>query len=103
MDGRALPPNPKRSCRGQAQLIPLFALLFGDLLEKIGQKKEAAEIWREALKTDVDSDVRTRLLFDLSKVEEDAGRRRQLLQEAVELNGNLVAGATAALSLRFGK
>ncbi len=89
--------------RPQAHAVPLFALLFGKVLQEAGRPQEAADVWREALQGDVDSDVRTRLLVDLSTVEEDAGRRRQLLQEAVELNGNLVAAAGAALSLRFGK
>jgi tetratricopeptide (TPR) repeat protein len=89
--------------RSHAEAVPAFALLFGKLLEDAGRQKEAVDVWREALKGDVDSDVRTRLLVSLSAVEQDAGRRRQLLQEAAELNGNLVAGAGAALSLRFGK
>ena len=42
-------------------------------------------------------------LVALSAVEEDTGRRRQLQQEAVELNGNLMAAACAALSLRMGR
>jgi tetratricopeptide (TPR) repeat protein len=89
--------------RPHASAIPLFALLFGQLLEQAGRPKEAAELWREALKADADSDVRTRLLVSLAVMETDAGRRRQLFQEAVELNGNLIAAASAALSLRFGK
>src|SRR6266404_4570339 len=89
--------------RPQANTIPLFALLFGQLLVQAGRPKEAAELWREALKGDVDSDVRTRLLVTLSQTEVDPGQRRQLLQEAVELNGNLVAAASATLALRFGK
>ncbi len=89
--------------RSQAQGIPLYALLFGKLLGEAGRPKEAAELWREALEHDGDSDVRTRLLVALSVVEGDAGRRRQLLQEAAGLNGNLVAAAGAALSLRFNR
>jgi tetratricopeptide (TPR) repeat protein len=87
----------------QAKTIPLFALLFGKLLEKAGRAREASDIWREALDGDVDADVRTRLLVVLSATEQDSARRRQLLQEAVELNGNLVSAAGAALSLRFWK
>jgi len=88
--------------KSEAKTIPLFALLFGKLLREAGRPKEAADVWHQALEGDVDSDVRTRLLVELSATEEDAGRRRQLLQEAVESNGNLVAAAGAALSLRFG-
>jgi hypothetical protein len=89
--------------RPQAHAVPLFALLFGKVLQEAGRPTEAANVWREALNGDVDLDVRTRLLVDLSTVEEDARRRHQLLQEAAELNGNLVAAAGARLSLRFGK
>jgi tetratricopeptide (TPR) repeat protein len=89
--------------RSEAQTVPPFALLLGDALEKAGRKKEAADVWRDALKGDVEPDVRTRLLVALSAVEEDAGRRRELQQEAVELNGNLMAAACAALSLRMSK
>src|SRR6266496_924342 len=66
------------------------------------QSLKPAEDVEFKLEGDVDSDVRTRLLVELSAAEEDAGRRQQLLQEAVESNGNLVAAAGAALSLRFG-
>jgi hypothetical protein len=99
------PPNAKQMelatrIRPEANAIPLFALLFGELLKEAGRPKEAAELWSQALNRDVDSDVRTRLLVSLSASEEDAQKRRQLLQEAVELNGNLLAAAGAALSLR---
>jgi tetratricopeptide (TPR) repeat protein len=103
------PPNvPQRMevatlMRPQADAVPLFALLYGRLLHETGRSKEAAKLWRGALKGDVDSDVRSRLLLDLSMVEEDAGRRRELLLEAVELKGNLIAAAVAAVSLKFGK
>jgi hypothetical protein len=85
----------------QAESIPLFAFLFGKLLQDAGRPKEAAKIWRITLDGDVESDVRTRILISLAPLEEDAGKRRQLYQEAVELNGNLIAAAGAALSLRF--
>jgi hypothetical protein len=86
--------------RPEAQAVPLFGLLFGSLLEEAGRSKEAAEVWRGALKGDVELDVRTRILVSLSAVEKDIERRRLLLQEAVEIDGNLVASAGAALSLR---
>jgi hypothetical protein len=89
--------------RSRAKAVPLFALLFGRLLRETGRPKEAADLWREALKSEVDSDVQTRLLVELSQLEENAEKRRQLLQEAAQLNGNLIAAAGAALSLRFGK
>lgn len=102
------PPNAKEKMdlanrmRSHAEAIPLFALLFGKLLQETGRPKEAAQLWRKALEDDVESDVRTRMLLSLSTLEEDADRRRQLLHETVELNGNLIAAAGAALSLRFG-
>jgi len=89
--------------RSHAESIPLFALLFGKLLQEAGRPKDAAELWRKAIENGSEPDVRTRLLVTLSTLEEDANKRRQLLEEAVELNGNLIAAAGAALSLRFGK
>ena len=88
--------------RPQAETIPLFAFLFGKLLQDTGRPKEAAQLWRKALEGEVESDVRTRILLSLAPLEEDTNKRRQLFQEAVELNGNLIAAAGAALSLRFG-
>lgn len=86
--------------RPSVREIPLFALLFGTLLEEAGKKKEALEVWRTALEGEVEPDAQTRLLVALSAVEEDATRRRQLLRAAVELNGNLIASAGAMLSLK---
>src|SRR6266700_496186 len=88
--------------RPQAETIPLFTFLFGKLVQDAGRPKEAAQLWRRALDGDVESDVRTRILLSLAPLEEDAHKRRQLFQEAVELNGNLIAAAGAALSLKFG-
>lgn len=103
------PPNAKEKMelasrlRSQAGAIPLFALLFGKLLQESGRPGEAVELWRKALEDDSEPDVRTRLLVTFSTLEQDADKRRSLLKEAVELNGNLIAAAGAALSLRFGK
>jgi len=102
------PPDPKEKMnlatrmRPQAETIPLFAFLSGKLLQDAGRPKEAAQLWRKALDGEVESDVRTRILLSLAPLEEDVDKRRQLFQEAVELNGNLIAAAGAALSLRFG-
>lgn len=86
----------------QAGTIPLFALLYGKLLQQAGSPEEAVPLWRKAIEGESEPDVRTRLLVTLSSLEKDPNRRRQLLQEAVDLNGNLIAAAGARLSLRFG-
>ena len=80
-----------------------MAFLHGKVLEEAGRLKEAELAWRKALEGSVEPDVRTRLLVSLSVHEKDDGRRRKLLQEAVELNGNLIAAAGASLSLRLGR
>lgn len=85
----------------QAGPIPLFSFLFGKLLQEAGRSEEAAQLWRKTLDGEVESDVRTRILFSLAPLE-DADKRRQLYQEALELNGNLIAAAGVALSLRLG-
>lgn len=94
--------NIASKMRPYAEAIPLFMFLYGQLLQQTGKSKEAALLWQRALEGDVEPDVRSRLLVTLSAVEKEAKRRRQLLQEAVELNGNLIAAAGASLSLRFG-
>ena len=101
------PPNAKEKMdlatrmRPQAEQIPLFAFLLGKLLQEAGRAKEAAEVWRTALDGAVESDVQCRILISLAPLEADAKRRRQLFQEAIELKGNLIAAAGAALSLKF--
>jgi tetratricopeptide (TPR) repeat protein len=103
------PPNTKEKIeianriQSQATAIPLFAFLFGKLLQEAGRPKEAAEQLRKALEADPEPDVRTRLLVTLSTLETDADKRRALLREAVDSNGNLIGAAGAALSLRFGR
>ncbi len=94
--------NLANRMQSQAESISLFGLLYGNLLKEAGRTKDAVQLWRKALENAVEPDVRTRILVSLAPLEEDAERRRQLLQEAVELNGNLMAAAGAALSLRFG-
>jgi len=95
--------NLATQMQSQAEAIPLFGFWYGNLLQQSGRPKEAVQLWRKALENDAEPDVRTRILLSLAQLEDDAGRRRQLLQEAVKLNGNLLAAAGAALSLRFGK
>jgi tetratricopeptide (TPR) repeat protein len=89
--------------RSEARAIPLFGFLHGKLLQEAGRPKEAFQLWSKALQGEVEPDVRTRILVSLAPLEENADRRRQLLQEALESNGNLIAAAGAALSLRFSK
>src|SRR6185369_15070552 len=44
--------------RRHADAIPLFTFLFGRLLQESGRPTEAAELWREAINGEVESDVR---------------------------------------------
>jgi tetratricopeptide (TPR) repeat protein len=92
--------NLANQWRDRVDGIPLLALLVGIALHENGRAKEAAEMWRRAIENEAEPDVRTRLLVSLSGLEEDRAKRRDLLQQAAELNGNLIASAAAALSLR---
>ena len=77
----------------------LLHLARGKILRATQRAKEAEAAYRFGLDVADEPDVRTRLLVDLAAVVDAADERRELLQEAVDLNGNLVAAATAALVL----
>jgi tetratricopeptide (TPR) repeat protein len=80
------------------ELAPLW-LVKGDSLAKCRRESEAHSAYRLGLKCAKEPDVKTRLLFALSTVCPDDDERIQLLNEAIQLNGNLVAAASARLSL----
>jgi tetratricopeptide (TPR) repeat protein len=77
-------------------------LHLGKNLARSGRLADARAALRAGLAADPDPDVRTRLLAELATLTEDAGEREGLYREAVALNGNLVAAASAAVALRAG-
>jgi tetratricopeptide (TPR) repeat protein len=70
-------------------------------LRLTARPREAEAAARRGLAVAAEPDVRTRLLVELAAHLADGDEKRRLLQEAVDLNGNLVAAAMAALVLRF--
>jgi predicted Zn-dependent protease len=80
--------------------LPPAYLHLGKNLARGGRKADARATIRAELAADPDPDVRTRLLAELGTLTEDAAEREGLYREAVALNGNLVAAASAALALR---
>jgi tetratricopeptide (TPR) repeat protein len=103
------PPNARKRMeianriQFHASTIPLFALLYGNVLQAAGRHREASQLWHRAIEANPEPDVRTRLLVSLSTLEENADKRQGLLEAAADLNGNLIAAAGAVLSLRFGR
>lgn len=71
----------------------------GRALVALSRRDEAAIAFRKGLDCVEEPDLRTRLLVDLATVTEDNAQKRPLLDEAVRLQGNLVAAAMAALLL----
>jgi tetratricopeptide (TPR) repeat protein len=80
--------------------LPPAHLHLGKNRARAGRVADARAALREGLTADPDPDVRTRLLAELGTLTEDAAERQRLFREAVALNGNLVAAASAALALR---
>lgn len=67
----------------------------------LGHADEATRVWRAALEPEPEPDVRSRLLTALSTTAEP-GERRELLQAVVAIEGgNLIAQASAAVTLRL--
>jgi tetratricopeptide (TPR) repeat protein len=81
------------------ELAPVH-LLRGKNLAVLGRRDEARAAYRKGLACHGDVDVRTRILVELGVSTEDAAERTALLREALALNGNLVAAASAYLALK---
>ena len=86
----------------RAPAVPGLYLEYGRVLARLGQTEAARAALRDGLARDPDRDIRTRMLVQLAIVTEDKAERTQLFEEAVRIDGNLVASATARLALRQG-
>lgn len=86
-------------CAEYPDLAPAHRLRGSVLLHK-GKTEEAAAAYRQALKTVEEPSLETKILFDLSQVVGDKEERTKLLKKAVDLNGDLLAAAFAAISLK---
>jgi len=79
-------------------LAPLY-LFYGKSLSAIQRTKEAEAAYRKGLTCVEEPDIKTRLLVQLGLIVDSASERKQLLEQAVEVNGNLVAAAMAVVDL----
>lgn len=80
--------------------LPVAHLHLGKSLAALGRIADARAALEAGLAARPDPDVRTRVLLELSVLAGDPAKRAALLQEAVAVNGNLVAAASAALVLQ---
>lgn len=69
-------------------------------LMRLGRVSESLPILRRALEIAAEPDIKTRVLVDLQMVVSDTAEKRDLLQQAIALNGNLAAAAIARLTLK---
>src|SRR5262249_485298 len=81
--------------------LPILHYLHGKNLKALNRADDAARALRRALAVADEPDLRTRVLVELAGVVSDKDEGRRLLQEAVSLDGNLVASATAPIMLAF--
>ena len=80
--------------------LSLGYLFLGKQLKSLSRMKEAESAYRTGLVNAAEqNDVKTRLLLDLSTVVKSEDEKRQLLQQAINLNGNLTAAAMATVLL----
>jgi tetratricopeptide (TPR) repeat protein len=104
LEDGAAPPAEKVELAEQllarAPDLAVLHLLYGKNLARLGRLAEAAAAYRKGLASGAEPDTRTQLLLELALVSEGQAEKTQRLREARDLNGNLVAAATAALILR---
>jgi tetratricopeptide (TPR) repeat protein len=100
-------PGEKVRLAGQllrvAPSVPLLHLLHGKDLAALGRENEARASYRHGLSLAEELNVKTRLLVALGTSLEPSDERTSLLGKARELNGDLVAAATAQLALMCAK
>ncbi|MEP7120918.1 MAG: tetratricopeptide repeat protein [Byssovorax sp.] len=81
--------------------LPALHLALGDALRALEQGDEASAAYREGLEHAEERDVRTRLLVALGGSLTAGEEQRSWLEEAIALNGNLVAAAMARVILHL--
>jgi len=81
--------------------LALLHHLKGKSLRALNQGPAAEAAYREGLRHAQEPDIQTRLLVDLAVVVNDPAARRRLLEQAVTLNGNLLAAVMARIVLAF--
>lgn len=79
--------------------LGVVRLALGEALAKLGRRAKAEAAYRRGLAAADEPDIRTRLLVALASTVDDRAERRKLLHAAIELSGNLVSAAMAAVML----
>jgi tetratricopeptide (TPR) repeat protein len=96
--------NPKKVAEAAKELcdhfddLPQAWLMLGEALHRLGRDEQAEAAFRKGLEHAEDSDVRTRLLLSLAMTQNPP--RRAELEQAAALNGHLISGAGARVTLR---
>lgn len=80
--------------------IALLYLYYANHLHEAGNRGEAEAACRKGLAYAAEPDVETRLLAKLGMLVESPQEKQRIFQQAVALNGNLVAATAAALALK---
>lgn len=83
----------------QRKELGALRLALGHALDEQGRRDEAEDAYRRGLAIAEEPDVRTRLLVALANRISDPQAKARCLRDAVNLAGNLVAAATAAVML----
>jgi hypothetical protein len=86
----------------RAPELAVLHLMYGKNLARLSRMTEASTAYRKGLACGDEPDTKTRLLLELALVTDTPAEKIRLLEEARQLNGNLVAAATAAVILRGG-
>lgn len=80
--------------------MPIFYLLYGQSLMRLGIKSQAREVFEKGLRFCCQqADLKTSLLFSLATTMENGEEKQKLLQDAYTINGDLTAAAMAYVSL----
>lgn len=106
--GRLTAPQKIQACEKlltSGHKIPILMLHLGMAYQQVPGKTDTAEnAFRGGLllESELDSDVKTRLLFNLAVCVSTPEEKNKLLTEAKDLSGNLTAAAMAAATLALG-
>jgi tetratricopeptide (TPR) repeat protein len=85
----------------RAPELAVLHLLHAHNLRSSGGARRAEAACRRGLGCSPGPDVRTRLLVELAALVEDPVERKELLEEAIQTGGDLIAAATARVVLAF--
>ncbi len=104
LDNKSLPPEEvikqAKNAVDQFPDVPFLRFDLGIIFAQSGDASSALAQLEKALTLDPEPDIHTRLLMQSAALLEPGQLRTQLLTQAVELNGNLLAAAMAQVTLK---